>query len=81
MIMMGPVNMPIFTIRRNIASAINLIVQVSRMNDGSRKLCHISEIMGMEGDNVVLQDIFHLNPLKNVDKKAKFKGISLIMAY
>ncbi|HDL8412731.1 TPA: CpaF family protein, partial [Yersinia enterocolitica] len=58
MIMMGPVNMPIFTIRRNIASAINLIVQVSRMNDGSRKLCHISEIMGMEGDNVVLQDIF-----------------------
>ncbi len=37
MIMMGPVNMPLITIRRNIASAINLIVQVSRMNDGSRK--------------------------------------------
>lgn len=64
MIMMGPVNMPIFTIRRNIASAINLIVQVSRMNDGSRKLCHISEIMGMEGDNVVLQDIFSFKPAK-----------------
>lgn len=64
MIMMGPVNMPIFIIRRNIASAINLIVQVSRMNDGSRKLCHISEIMGMEGDNVVLQDIFSFKPAK-----------------
>ncbi|PHZ23614.1 CpaF family protein [Yersinia massiliensis] len=74
MIMMGPVNMPILTIRRNIASAINLIVQVSRMNDGSRKICYISEIMGMEGENVVLQDIFTFKPNKERDEKGKIQG-------
>ncbi|QHB33970.1 CpaF family protein [Yersinia canariae] len=74
MIMMGPVNMPILTIRRNIASAINLIVQVSRMNDGSRKICQISEIMGMEGDNVVLQDIFSFKPIKEREREGKIQG-------
>ncbi|CND10381.1 CpaF family protein [Yersinia intermedia] len=73
MIMMGPVNMPIFTIRRNIASAINLIVQVSRMNDGSRKVRYISEIMGMEGDNVVLQNIFSFEPSKERDEQGKIQ--------
>ncbi|CNE66180.1 CpaF family protein [Yersinia mollaretii] len=74
MIMMGPVNMPIFTIRRNIASAINLIVQVSRMNDGSRKIRNISEIMGMEGENIVLQDIFSFKPIKERDQLGKIQG-------
>lgn len=74
MIMMGPVNMPLFTIRRNIASAINLIVQVSRMNDGSRKVRHISEIMGMEGENVVLQNIFSFEPSKQRDEQGKIIG-------
>lgn len=58
MVMMSGMSMPITAIRRNIASAVNLIVQVSRMNDGSRKIMNITEIMGIEGDNVVLQDIF-----------------------
>lgn len=74
MIMMGPVNMPLFTIRRNIASAINIIVQVSRMNDGTRKVRYISEIMGMEGDNVVLQNIFSFKPEKTRDENGKIKG-------
>ncbi|HHL2499860.1 TPA: CpaF family protein [Yersinia enterocolitica] len=74
MIMMGPVNMPLFTIRRNIASAINLIVQVSRMNDGTRKVRYISEIMGMEGDNVVLQNIFSFAPDKTRDEYGKIQG-------
>lgn len=74
MIMMGPVNMPLFTIRRNIASAINLIVQVSRMNDGTRKVRYISEIMGMEGDNVVLQNIFSFKPEKIRDEQGKIQG-------
>ncbi|EPZ8124088.1 CpaF family protein [Yersinia enterocolitica] len=74
MIMMGPVNMPILTIRRNIASAINLIVQVSRMNDGSRKLSHISEIMGIEGDNVILQDVFSFKSAKERGPEGKIQG-------
>lgn len=74
MIMMGPVNMPLITIRRNIASAINLIVQVSRMNDGSRKIRNISEIMGMEGEHVVLQDIFTFQPASTRDDKGRIQG-------
>ncbi|MDN0108346.1 CpaF family protein [Yersinia rochesterensis] len=74
MIMMGPVNMPLFTIRRNIASAINIIVQVSRMSDGTRKVRYISEIMGMEGDNVILQNIFSFEPAKLRDEQGKIQG-------
>ncbi|HHL2561913.1 TPA: CpaF family protein [Yersinia enterocolitica] len=74
MIMMGPVNMPLFTIRRNIASAINLIIQVSRMNDGTRKVSYISEIMGMEGDNIVLQNIFSFKPAKTRNDQGRIQG-------
>ncbi|MBI0184950.1 CpaF family protein [Yersinia pestis subsp. pestis] len=74
MIMMGPVNMPLITIRRNIASAINLIVQVSRMNDGSRKIRNISEIMGMEGEHAVLQDIFTFQPASTRDDQGRIQG-------
>ena len=58
MVMMANLSLPIESIRRNISSAVNLIVQVSRLYDGSRKITHISEIMGMEGETIVLQDIF-----------------------
>ncbi|WP_227731346.1 CpaF family protein [Yersinia proxima] len=74
MIMMGPVNMPLFTIRRNIASAINLIIQVSRMNDGTRKVRYISEIMGMEGENIVLQNIFSFKPAKTRNDQGRIQG-------
>ena len=45
-------------IREQIASAIDLIVQQSRLRDGSRKITHITEVQGMEGDIIVLQDLF-----------------------
>ena len=44
--------------RQQIASAVNIIVQVSRLGDGTRKLLQISEIVGMEGDVITMQDIF-----------------------
>lgn len=74
MIMMGSTKIPINVIRRNITSAVNLIVQVSRMNDGSRKITHITEIMGMEGDNVLLQDIFSFVPVEERDNAGKLSG-------
>ncbi|ECC2365789.1 CpaF family protein, partial [Salmonella enterica] len=46
MVMMAGMNMPVESIRRNIASAINIIIQVSRLNDGTRKIMNISEVMG-----------------------------------
>ncbi len=58
MCMMAGMNMPIRVIREQIASAIDCIVQISRMRDGSRKVVAITEVAGMEGDTVVLTDIF-----------------------
>jgi pilus assembly protein CpaF len=58
MVMMGNVNLPEKAIRRQIASAITLVVQVARFNDGSRRVTHISEITGMEVDIVSMQDVF-----------------------
>jgi len=58
MVAMANLNIPERAIRQQIASAINLVVQVSRMADGTRKVTGISEITGMEGDVITMQDIF-----------------------
>ena len=58
MVAMANLNLPDKAIRHQIASAVNLIVQVSRMSDGTRRVTHISEITGMEGDVITMQDIF-----------------------
>ena len=56
--LMAGMDLPVLTIRQQIAAAINLIVQQARLKDGSRKVVQITEIQGMEGDNVTLQDLF-----------------------
>lgn len=58
MIAMGGFNLPAKAVREQIASAINVIVQAQRLRDGTRKITHISEITGMEGDVVTIQDLF-----------------------
>jgi pilus assembly protein CpaF len=58
MVAMADLNLPDKAIRHQVASAINLIVQVSRMADGTRRVTAISEITGMEGDVITMQDIF-----------------------
>jgi pilus assembly protein CpaF len=58
MCMMAGMDMPIRVIREQVASAIDLIIQQSRMKDGSRKVTAITEVAGMEGDIIVLTDIF-----------------------
>ncbi|MGB9751054.1 MAG: CpaF family protein [Roseiflexus castenholzii] len=63
MAMMAGMDMPLRVIREQIASAIDLIVQQTRLEDGSRKISYITEVQGMEGDVVVLQDIFLLHIL------------------
>jgi pilus assembly protein CpaF len=60
MSMMAGMDMPINVIREQIASAIDLIVQQTRLDDGQRKVAYITEVQGMEGSTVVLQDIFML---------------------
>jgi len=56
--LMAGMDLPVSIIRRQIASAVQLIVQQSRLKDGSRKIVQITELQGMEGDQVTLQDIF-----------------------
>src|SRR2546423_1009183 len=58
MALMGGIDFPIKVIREQVASAIELIIQQARLRDGSRRITHVTEMAGMEGDKVVLQDIF-----------------------
>ncbi len=58
MVLMAGMNLPLNAIRQQVASAIDVIVQQSRMRDGSRKVTSVSEIIGMEGDIITMQDIF-----------------------
>ncbi len=63
MIAMGNLNIPQSAVREQIASAVNVIIQVQRLRDGSRKVTHVTEITGMEGEVVTMQDLFILDIL------------------
>ena len=58
MVAMANLNVPDKAIRQQVASAVNLIVQISRMSDGTRKVTGVAEITGMEGDVITMQDLF-----------------------
>jgi pilus assembly protein CpaF len=58
MIAMGGFNLPIRAVREQISSAIDVIVQAARLRDGSRRITHVTEVVGMEGDVIVMQDLF-----------------------
>ena len=58
LVLMSGMDLPLTVVRRQIVSAIDLIVQQARMRDGSRKVTHLTEVQGLEGETVVLQDIF-----------------------
>ncbi len=73
LVMMAGMGLPLKAIRETISSAVNLIVQQSRMNDGTRKVTHISEVIGMQGEVVTLQDIFVFKQ-EGLDKNRKIIG-------
>jgi pilus assembly protein CpaF len=73
MVAMASLNLPDKAIRQQVASAINLIAQVSRMADGTRKVTSISEITGMEGDVITMQDIFVFERT-GINEKGKVTG-------
>ena len=80
MVLMAGMDLPVKAIREQIASAINLIIQQTRLKDGSRKITHITEVQGMEGDVIILQDIFKyhqqgLDNKGNVSGEFKYTGI------
>jgi pilus assembly protein CpaF len=73
MVLMAGMDLPVRAIREQIASAINVIVQQARLKDGSRKIINITEVQGMEGDVVVLQDVF-LFEQTGLDERGKIIG-------
>lgn len=73
MALMSGLDFPLKVIREQIASAVELIVQQSRLRDGSRKITYITEVAGMEGETVILQDIFKFTE-EGVDKDGRVIG-------
>ena len=73
MVLMSGMELPLKAIREQISSAIDLVVHESRMKDGSRKVINISEIVGMEGDTITLQDLFYYKA-EGIDTSGKIKG-------
>jgi pilus assembly protein CpaF len=75
MVLMAGVDIPMRAIREQISSAINLIVHQARLKDGTRRLTHVTEIVGMEGDVITLQDIFVFDYRAGIDENGRFRGI------
>ncbi|MBK9711116.1 MAG: CpaF family protein [Kouleothrix sp.] len=73
MVLMAGMDLPVRAIREQVASAINLIVQQARLKDGTRKIINITEVQGMEGDVVVLQDVFMFEQT-GMDERGKIIG-------
>jgi len=74
MVLMAGMDLPVRAIREQMASAIDLIVQLTRLRDGSRRITHVSEVQGMEGDIIVLQDLFLFDYAMGVDPDGRFRG-------
>jgi pilus assembly protein CpaF len=73
MVMMSGMDLPSRAIREQIAAAVHLIVQIGRLSDGSRKVISVTEIQGMEGNVIVLQDLFSFQQ-KGVGEGGKVLG-------
>lgn len=74
MVMMSGLELPLKAIRDQISSAVDLIVHQTRLRDGTRKITNITEVTGMEGDIVSMQDIFTYETEGQLDSTGKFKG-------
>ncbi len=73
MVLMAGMDLPVRAIREQISSALDVIVQQSRLRDGSRKITHITEVLSMEGDVIVLQDLYRFEQT-GIDKHGKVQG-------
>jgi pilus assembly protein CpaF len=74
MVLMAGMDLPVRAIREQMASAIDVIVQLTRLRDGSRRVTHVSEVQGMEGEVIVLQDLFLFDFAMGVDADGRFRG-------
>ena len=73
MILMGGYSLPSKTIREMIVASVDVIIQASRMRDGSRKITHITEVVGLEGDVITLQDLY-IHEITGEDQNGRIDG-------
>ena len=74
LVLMAGRDLPLRAIREQASSAVDLIVQIGRLRDGSRRITHVTEVHGLENDTVVLQDVFVFDYSAGVDKHGRFLG-------
>lgn len=74
MVLMAGVDLPVRAIREQVAGALDLVIQQARLKDGSRRVTAISEVVGMEGDIITLQDIFVFDFSAGRDENGRFRG-------
>jgi pilus assembly protein CpaF len=74
MVLMAGVRLPQRAIREQMASAVDLIVHQARLKDGHRRITHITEVDGMEGDVITLQDLFLFDFHAGVDEQGRYRG-------
>jgi pilus assembly protein CpaF len=74
MMLMAGMDIGIQAIREQVSSALNLIVHQTRMKDGVRRITHVTEVAGMEGDVITLQDLFLFDYSAGIDDEGKFRG-------
>jgi len=72
--LMAGMDLPLRAVREQVASAIDLIIHVARLRDGTRRVTHVTEVLGMEGDTVTLQDAFLFDYSAGVDALGRFLG-------
>jgi pilus assembly protein CpaF len=73
MVLMAGFELPVKAIREQIASAINIILQLNRLKDGSRRVTAVTEVVGMEGETITMQDVFVYRQ-QGLDANGKVKG-------
>jgi pilus assembly protein CpaF len=74
LVLMAGMDLPLRAIREQISSAVDVVVQLTRLRDGSRRVTHVTEVQGMEGETVTLQDAFLFDYSAGVDGAGRFLG-------
>jgi pilus assembly protein CpaF len=74
MVLMAGMELPIRAIREQVASAVDLIVHMNRLKDGTRRFIKITEVQGMEGEVITLQDLFIFDFSEGIDEEGRFRG-------
>ena len=74
MVLMAGMDLPARAIREQVASALDVLIQITRLRDGSRRITHVSEVQGMEGQVITLQDVFEFDYAAGVTETGEYKG-------